>query len=97
MVSSKGPACVRWGDRHAPEREVLPWPTLSLQVYLAHNPPPPWGPTVGLCLGPYGGPRGAPVSYERGTPVALDAPWVYMGVRVGSAGLPRGKKGPSGV
>jgi hypothetical protein len=29
---------------------------------------PPWDPTVGLCLGPYGGPRGA-VSYERGAPV----------------------------
>jgi len=25
--------------------------------------------TVGLCLGPYGGPRGGAVSYERGTPV----------------------------
>jgi hypothetical protein len=30
---------------------------------------PPWDPQVGLCLGPYGGPRkrGA-FSYERGTP-----------------------------
>ena len=25
--------------------------------------------TVGLCLGPYGGPRGGAVPYERGTPV----------------------------
>jgi hypothetical protein len=25
-------------------------------------------PTVGLCLGPYGGPSGGGVSYERGTP-----------------------------
>jgi len=29
--------------------------------------PPSWDPTVGSCLGPYGGPRA--VSYERGTPV----------------------------
>jgi len=27
---------------------------------------------VGLCLGPYGGPREVGVSYERGTPVTLD-------------------------
>ena len=27
------------------------------------------GPTVGLCPGPYGGPGGGAVSYERGTPV----------------------------
>ena len=26
-------------------------------------------PTVGLCLGPYGGPRGGAISYKRGTPV----------------------------
>ena len=30
---------------------------------------PPSDPTVGLCLRPYGGPRGEAVSYERGTPV----------------------------
>ena len=29
----------------------------------------PYNHTVGLCLGPYGGPRGVEVSYERGTPV----------------------------
>ena len=29
----------------------------------------PYDPTVGLCLGPYGVPRGVGVSYERGTPV----------------------------
>ena len=29
-------------------------------------------PTVGQCLGPYGGPRGVAFSYERGTP-ACDA------------------------
>ena len=27
-----------------------------------------WDPTVGLCLGPYGAPRGLAFSYERGTP-----------------------------
>jgi len=38
--------------------------------YLAHKKtPPPQDPTVGLCLGPYGGPRGWAFSYERGTPV----------------------------
>jgi len=30
--------------------------------------PPPQDPTARLCLGPYGGPKGA-ASYERGTPV----------------------------
>ena len=29
--------------------------------------------SVGLCLGPYGGPRGGAVSYEKGTPVAESA------------------------
>ena len=29
----------------------------------------PEGPTVCLCLWPYGGPRGRAFSYERGTPV----------------------------
>ena len=28
----------------------------------------PHGPTVGRCLGPYGGPRGWALFYERGTP-----------------------------
>ena len=26
---------------------------------------------MGICLGPYGGPRGGAVSYERGTPVLI--------------------------
>ena len=30
---------------------------------------PPSDPTVGLCLGSLGGPRGVGVSYEQGTPV----------------------------
>jgi len=42
----------------------------DLQGYLAHkNPPPSQDPTVALCLGNYGDPRGVGVSYERGTPV----------------------------
>ena len=41
----------------------------SLQGCLAHKKTPtPLDPTVGRCLGPYGGPRGVGVSYERGTP-----------------------------
>ena len=36
---------------------------------LMRNQPPPYAPTVGLCLGPYGDSRGVGVSYERGTPV----------------------------
>jgi len=39
--------------------------TDTSQGYLAHNKLPP---TVGLCLGPCGGPRGWVFSYERGTP-----------------------------
>ena len=36
---------------------------------------PHWDPTVGLCLGSYGGPMGGgAVSYERGTPVG----WVSL-------------------
>jgi len=40
-------------------------------------------PAVGLCLGPYGGPRGVGVSYERGTPVefALTLFWGRRGTR----------------
>ena len=30
---------------------------------------PSWDPSEGLCLGPYGDPRGGILSYERGTPV----------------------------
>ena len=33
-------------------------PSLSLDFYLSHKKQrPPWDPTVGTCLGPYGGPR----------------------------------------
>ena len=53
------------------------------QGYLVHkNPPPPQDPTVGLCLGPCGGPREAGFSDERGTPVegsgrGASRPWVH--------------------
>ena len=33
----------------------------------------PQGPTGGLCLGPYGGPRGGAASDEQGTPVPFRA------------------------
>ena len=40
----------------------------QLQRELAHKKhTPPYDPTVALCLGPYGGPRGGTFSYERGT------------------------------
>ena len=32
------------------------------------RPPTPQDPTVGLCLGPYGGPDGEAFTYVRGTP-----------------------------
>ena len=52
------------------KREVRPDAYRAIQGYLAHKKQrPPWDPTVGLCLGPYGGPRWGAVSYERGTPV----------------------------
>ena len=31
----------------------------------------PWDPTVGSCLGPYGGPRGVAFAYERDAPTVL--------------------------
>ena len=41
-----------------------------IQRYLAHAKTPAHDPAVGLCLGPYGGPRGGgAISYERGIPV----------------------------
>ena len=46
------------------------WTTLredQIQGHLAHKTPPPYDPTVALCLGTYGDPRGG--GYERGTPV----------------------------
>ena len=41
-----------------------------VQGYLAYETDTPQDPTVGPCLGSYGGPRGGGrFSYERGTPV----------------------------
>ena len=55
------------GSRRPRQLPSLP----SKQGYLAHKtPPPPWDPTVVLCLGTYGDPRGVGVSYERGIPAA---------------------------
>ena len=53
-------------------RHILPVVQhITLQGYLAHKKqPPPQEPTVALCRGIYGDPRGVGVSYERGTPVA---------------------------
>ena len=48
---------------------------------------PPYDPTVGLCLGPYGGPRGVAVSYKRGTPVG----WPDSPRPTGSRHLPQAK------
>ena len=59
-------------DTYVWERRVTLLKVVRLQIqgYLAHNPPPPsYHPTAGLCLGPYGGPRGGTFSHERGTPV----------------------------
>ena len=36
---------------------------------LIRNRPPPYDSTVGLCLGPYGGPGGGAFSDKQGTPV----------------------------
>ena len=68
-----------------------------LQGYLARKKPHPprtllQDPTVGLCVGPYGGPRGGGGSYERGTPVApfqsiwshrFSAPWCFSAPQFG--------------
>ena len=49
------PNCAGW-------RKSTSWE----QGYLAEKKQrPPWDPTVGPCLGAYGGPRGRAVSYER--------------------------------
>ena len=47
--------------------------TSGIQGYLAHKKnATPKDPTVGICVGPYGVPRGGgAVSFERGTPVFL--------------------------
>ena len=53
----------------------------GLQGYLAHKKQaPPQDPTVGLCLGPFDGPRGVGVSYELGTPVGVGGECLGAGV-----------------
>ena len=70
-------------------------PENALQGYLAHKNNLPLGLTAGLSLGPYGGPRGGAVSYERGTPVA---PFSWGGKRsVVKKGLQVGNAGKKGV
>ena len=46
----------------------------GVQENLAHKKPPPPSkdPTVALCIGRYGDPRGVGVSYERGTPGVIE-------------------------
>ena len=41
----------------------------STGVPRAQETAPPYDPTIGLCLGPYGGSRVGALSHERGTPV----------------------------
>jgi hypothetical protein len=61
---------------HHPQREPvqqhlrLGFSVEGIQGYLAHKKtPPPQDPTVGRCLGSYGGPRRWAFPYTRGTPV----------------------------
>ena len=46
-----------------------PWRRRAYRGTSLVRKPLPLRPSVGLCLGPYGDPRGGAVSYERGTPV----------------------------
>jgi len=48
----------------------------------------PEDPTVGLCLGAYGGPRGGAFSYERGTPSIdhIARPWKHRLGDIGAIG-----------
>ena len=63
-----------------------------IQGYLAHKKqPPPQDPTVGLCLGPYGGLREVAISYKRGTPVFRVGGWYLQGV-VADGGLDASRK-----
>ena len=62
-----------WSTRGSCLHDVVPGASLSqlLQGYLAQKKaPPPQDPTVGICVGPYGGPKGGAFVYERVTPVS---------------------------
>ena len=53
-------------------------------VPCSYETAPPYDPTVGICLGPYGGLRGGgAVSYERGTPVKGGSGVRVEGLEVG--------------
>jgi len=43
-------------------------------VLRSYETPPPYDPTVALCLGTFGDPRGVGVSDERGTPLTVSLP-----------------------
>ena len=61
----------RWWQR-ARERALeltQLWNRRSIGVPRSEETAPPQDPTVGLCLGPYGGTRGYGFFYERGAPV----------------------------
>ena len=51
--------------------EIQKW-TIYRGTSLIRNSAPQV-PTIGLCLGSYGDPRGLGVSHERGSPVGLEA------------------------
>jgi len=62
------------------------------QGYLAHTKtPPPKEPTIALCLGPYGGPRGWAFSYVRGSPGPLP-PTRWTATLLYKVNLPREKR-----
>jgi len=67
FVAFKGP----YSGRKKPSWALEPAAyvqAFQVQGYLAHKKQDP---TVGPCLGSYGGARGGAVSYERGNPVAV--------------------------
>ena len=51
---------------------LYPETRIPIGVPRSKETAPPLDPTVGLCLGLYGGPGGGSVSYERGNPVILN-------------------------
>ena len=64
-------------------------PPCSLQGYLARKKtPPPLDPTVGVCLGSCGSPRGGALSYERGNPVGFSRGTYRFAHHVWSAHAP---------
>ena len=82
LVLSKLPSCLKAPGIFQREIQAPKCSTRRLKVCevsavtgvpLSSDPPPrPEDPKLALCLGPYGGPRGWVVSYERGTHVPSD-------------------------